>query len=92
MTEAVVATIITSIISGICVAVPSIYATIKTNNKNNALIEYKIQELTEKVERHNQVIDRVYKLEQHYAVEDKEISVINHRISDLEGGTKWKKN
>lgn len=37
-----------------------------------------------KVEKHNQVIDRVYKLEQADAVEEEEIKVINHRISDLE--------
>lgn len=47
-------------------------------------IHRKIEQLEKKVEKHNQVIDRVYKLEQSDAVENEEIKVINHRIADLE--------
>lgn len=50
----------------------------------NKLVMYRIQQLEEKVEKHNQVVDRVYKLEQKDAVEKEEIKVINHRIEDLE--------
>jgi hypothetical protein len=50
----------------------------------NKLVMYRIQQLEEKVEKHNQVVDRVYKLEQKDAVEKEEIKVINHRIDDLE--------
>lgn len=48
------------------------------------LTTYRIEQLEKKVDKHNQVIDRVYKLEQKDAVEEKEIKVINNRISDLE--------
>ena len=48
------------------------------------LINYRIQQLEKKVEKHNQVIERVYKLEQRGAVIDEEIKVANHRIEDLE--------
>lgn len=50
----------------------------------NKLTNYRIEQLELKVEKHNKVIDRVYKLEQAVAVTDEEIKVINHRISDLE--------
>lgn len=50
----------------------------------NKLTNYRIEQLELKVEKHNKVIDRVYKLEQASAVIDEEIKVINHRISDLE--------
>lgn len=50
----------------------------------NKLTTYRIEQLEKKVEKHNQVIDRVYKLEQADAVEEEEIKVINHRINDLE--------
>jgi len=50
----------------------------------NKLVMYRIQQLEDKVEKHNQVVDRVYKLEQKDAVEKEEIKVINHRIEDLE--------
>lgn len=50
----------------------------------NKLTNYRIQQLEKKVEKHNEVIDRVYVLERKDAVETEEIKVINHRISDLE--------
>lgn len=50
----------------------------------NKLTNYRIQELEKRVEKHNQVIDRVYRLEQADAVEEEEIKVINHRVADLE--------
>jgi hypothetical protein len=37
------------------------------------LITYRIQQLESKVEKHNQVIERVYKLEKHEAVVDEKI-------------------
>ena len=54
-------------------------------DKHNELQAYKIDELTKKVEKHNRVIERVYKLEQADEVEKEQIKVINHRIEDLEG-------
>lgn len=50
----------------------------------NKLTNYRISQLEKKVETHNKVIDRVYKLEKHDAVVDEEIAVANHRIGDLE--------
>lgn len=50
----------------------------------NKLVNYRLQELEKKVEKHNQVIERVYELERHEAVVDEEIKVANHRIDDLE--------
>lgn len=51
---------------------------------SNGLTKYRIEQLEKKVDKHNQVIDRVYKLEQANAVEREEIKVANHRIDDLE--------
>lgn len=56
-------TIIASVISGICVAIPSIIATVLTNKRNNDLVLYRINELDEKVHTHNNLIDRMYKVE-----------------------------
>lgn len=55
--------IIIAIISGLCVAIPSIITTLSTNKKNQALIDYKINELTNHVIQHNGLIDRMYKVE-----------------------------
>lgn len=50
----------------------------------NKLSNYRIEQLEKRVEKHNNVIERVYKLEKHEAVVDEEIKVANHRIDDLE--------
>lgn len=51
---------------------------------SSKLTAYKIEQLEKKVDKHNSVIERVYKIEQHEAVVDEEIKVANHRIADLE--------
>lgn len=48
------------------------------------LTTYRIQQLEKKVEKHNNVIERVYNLEKDEAVIKEEIKVANHRIDDLE--------
>ena len=50
----------------------------------NRLTNYRIEQLEKKVEKHNNVIERVYNLEKAEAVMEEEIEVANHRISDLE--------
>ena len=45
--------------------------------KTRALMEYKLEELTQKVEKHNSIVERTYILEE-------KVKVANHRIEDLE--------
>ena len=52
---------------------------------SNKLITYRIQQLEEKVEKHNKVVERVYILEKDKAVFEESLKVANHRIDDLEG-------
>ena len=48
------------------------------------LTSYRIEQLEQKVQAHNNLIDRTYKLEKHTEVQDEKIAVANHRIEDLE--------
>lgn len=66
-------TIIVSIISGLCVAVPSIIATLSSNKKNNDLVVFRINELDKKVQEHNNLIDRMYKVESRVTLLEDEI-------------------
>ena len=50
----------------------------------NKLTNYRIEQLEKKVEKHTNVIERVFVLEKHDAVMEEEIKVANHRIDDLE--------
>ena len=48
------------------------------------LTNYRIGQLEEKVNNHNNLIDRVYRLEKTAELEGERIKVANHRIDDLE--------
>ena len=72
--------IIVSLIS-LCGSALGTFAGIFINSK---LTNYRIEQLEKKQDKHNEVIERVYHLEQHDAVVDEEIKVANHRIEDLE--------
>lgn len=51
---------------------------------NSRLTAYRIEQLEKKVEKHNTVIERTFKLEESQAVMQEQIRVANHRIADLE--------
>ena len=51
---------------------------------NTRLTTYRIKQLEKKVDKHNTVIYRTYKVESRLDVIDEEIKVANHRINDLE--------
>lgn len=75
--------IIVAVVSGLCVAIPSILTTLKSSKDNNELVEYKINDLKEdvkllsdKVQQHNNFGIRLTKVEEH-------ISTIKDEISEL---------
>lgn len=65
--------IATAVISGLCVAIPSVIATITANKKSSAITDFKIEELTKKVNQHNNLIDRMYKAESRITVIEDEL-------------------
>ena len=60
--------------------VSSVNATVQTQI---ALVNTKLETLSDRVERHNNVIERTYKLERDTSVMAEQIKVANHRIEDL---------
>ena len=52
--------------------------------KTRALMEYKLDELTKRVDKHNNTVERTYHLEEETKVMQEQIKVANHRIKDLE--------
>lgn len=76
MTEA----LITGIVAIIVCTINNIYQ----GGKTQALIEYKIDELSKRVDKHNNLVERTYKLEEQTVLQDEKIKVANNRIADLE--------
>lgn len=71
-------TIISACISACVTLLVCIISNRAQQEKTRALMQYKLDELTKKVEKHNSVVERTFLLEE-------KIKVANHRIEDLEG-------
>ena len=54
------------------------------NRKSTALIAYRLEQLEQKVSKHNNLVERTYALEESVALLDERQKVANHRIDDLE--------
>lgn len=62
---------------------------IKASNDNTVnIITLKLENLTDKVEKHNSVVERTYKLEQDVAVLTNREKVSENRLKDIENGKK----
>lgn len=48
------------------------------------LTNYRLSELEKKVEEHNRLVERTYRLEEEQEVEKEKFKVINNRLKDLE--------
>lgn len=57
------------------------------NRKSSALIAYRLEQLEQKVNKHNQVVERTFRLEEKDVLLEEKIKVANHRIDDLEKKT-----
>lgn len=68
------ADVMVALVSGLCVAIPSVIATLSSNQKSQSLINYRIDQLDRKVEKHNTVIERTYALEE-------EVRVLKERMN-----------
>lgn len=80
-----VETIISSCISAAVTLLVCLISNHSQQEKTRALMEYKLEELTKRVDKHNNVVERTYFLEKEMEVQKEQIKVANHRISDLEG-------
>lgn len=72
----------------ILVAVISLLGTLVgsywSNRKSSALIAYRIDQLEEKVNKHNSLIERTYQLESEQAVMEQQIHNVEKRLGNLE--------
>lgn len=51
---------------------------------SSRLTQYRLEELEKKVQAHNSLIERTYRLEERTELQEEKIKVANHRIGDLE--------
>ena len=68
-----------AVISAIITGVLSLIGVYAANRKNSAVIEVKIEQLEKKVDEHNKLIERTYKLEG-------QVTELQHEMKDVKGG------
>lgn len=56
----------------------------KAHNDNIVLISYRLEQLEQKVDKHNNLIERTYELERKTSVLEEKSKICNNRLSDLE--------
>ena len=66
-------TIIAAVLSGVVTLIGVLIA----NSRSNAVMEYKIEELTREVRKHNGFAEKIHVIQ-------RDIQVLNHRVSDIE--------
>lgn len=76
MTDAVLVALI-SLAGSAIVSIVGVVASAK-------LTSYRIEQLEKKVQAHNNLIERTYRLEERTEVQEEKLRVVNHRLSDLE--------
>lgn len=72
------------IIVAVLAFVGTLVGSMSTMIMSNKLTLYRIDQLEEKVNKHNNIIERTYKIEERNKVADEKLKVINHRIDALE--------
>ena len=73
--EVLVESIAVALIGGVVTLVGAIVS----NSRSRAVMELKIDELTRRVEKHNCLIERTYKLEQDMAVVRRDVEALEER-------------
>lgn len=71
-------------IATVIVGVMSLLGTVIGSYSGTKLMAYRIELLEKQVEKHNNLVERMYKVEETTAILTNDIKVANHRIDDLE--------
>jgi len=73
-----------TVIVAILALVGSLTGTYCANRKASALIEYRLSQLENKVDKHNNLVERMYNIEKRADVFEEALSVEKHRMTDCE--------
>ena len=77
-------TILAAVISGAVTLIVCMVNNHAQAEKTRALLDYRLSELEKKVDKHNHIVERTFRLEGDMEVVHEQIKVANHRIEDLE--------
>ena len=87
MSEGIIISIITSAFTFAGVVLTVLYGNKKTRDnvkEHTDVTLYRIEQLEKKQDKHNTLIERMYKAEDEINLLSEKVKVVNHRIEDLE--------
>lgn len=87
MTESIIAALISGSVTLLVCIINNNAQNKKTRAQHDetmGVMNYKLDDLIKKVEKHNGLVEKTYALEQCVALQEERIKVANHRIDDLE--------
>ena len=71
-----------SVIVACITGVVTLVGVLLSNSKSRAVMEYKIDQLSARVEKHNSMIERQYQVEQDVAVLKNDVVTLYHKVGD----------
>ena len=90
MSNETIGTIIAALISGICVAVPTIVATISSNKAHDQVVDEKMKNMSEQISHVDTKIDKFSSNQDE--IKERLVIVENNRTQKMKGVTLWKKS
>jgi uncharacterized membrane-anchored protein YhcB (DUF1043 family) len=78
-------TIIAALVTGIFTGGITLIGILVANSKSQAVMQEQISDLRKDVEKHNNMVERTYAIEQTIAVHEQRITASEARIKKLEG-------
>ena len=71
-----------SIVAAAVTGVLTLIGVLISNSRSRAVMEVKLDQLSERVHQHNQIIDRTYRLEQAVAVAENDIETLYRKVAE----------
>ena len=80
--------IIVSLITSLATLLGVVLTVYAGGKRTRDILLYRIEQLEKAQQKHNSLIERMYRVEERLELHDEKIKVVNHRLDDVEKGEK----
>lgn len=80
--------ILVSLITSLATLLGVVLTVYAGGKRTRDILLYRIEQLEKAQQKHNSLIERMYRVEERLELHDEKIKVANHRIDDIEKGEK----
>ena len=80
--------ILVSLITSLATLLGVVLTVYAGGKRTRDILLYRIEQLEKAQQKHNSLIERMYRVEERLELHDEKIKVVNHRLDDVEKGEK----